>query len=34
MRTKKRDPRVEAILAKYYGMYDLPENVGKPNELD
>jgi hypothetical protein len=34
MRTRKRDTRVEAILQKYYGLYDLPEGVAKPNELD
>lgn len=34
MRAGKRDPRVEAILKKYYGLFELPENVVKPNELD
>jgi len=29
-----RDPRIELILKKYYGLYDLPEGQAQPNELD
>lgn len=34
MRNGIRDPRVEVVLKKYYGLYDLPEGQAAPNELD
>lgn len=33
MAMNKRDPRIELILRKYEGIYELPEET-KPNELE
>ena len=27
MKTGQRDPRIEMILKKYYGLFDLPDNL-------
>lgn len=34
MRNNQRDPRVEGILKKYYGLFDLPEGFAQPKDLD
>ena len=34
MKTGQRDPRIEMILKKYYGLYDLPDNLSQSNELE